>query len=869
MSRKPLSLQQATIWREAENLATNSKSTGHGTHIADSLHAWEALGERNAIARTYLKQGDAEIGAGNMSTARSAYETALDICRSLDDVRCQAEAANNSGFAAQQSGDFEPAMDRLTEAADDWRKIHEWKSQGLTLSNIGLLYWYTNDFEHAISLHDQAREILRTRDHLANAKVMNNLGLAYQSLGEYGTARSYFEQAIAVESARADGARDAVHARLNLGRNCMLEGQTLKAQQILGRAIKDASALAYRPVLADALNALGQNFLARHDARGAGPVLEQALELHQAVGDKRSEASDLHCLGSAAFASGDRETAQSYIMRAIEIRKQCELREKLAESLSLLAVVDRDAGDLEPARDLAEQALRTLETVRSQVPGPELRASYYALKRQFFDLLIEIEMASNTTTSAEQGLLAAERGRARALLDMLAEGSILRQIPADLLKRRTSIERQIDLISYRLSAGPGNQELTLRARIQSLVANSEAVEARIRETTPVRSLGLSLTSIRQLQELLPRDCALVEYHLAEPKSYLWLVRPESVQVYPLPSRTNIEVETRRVIDLFSRLLDRRRSPALQATFDRAMGQLSATVLGPLRGSALGSQLIIVPDGILNQAPFAALQVPGARNRLGLERDLIQVPAASFLAAGKAPRKVSRFPKALLGIADPVFSPDDPRLRLAVRRVSHSPAVDLPRLPFTDELQRVTQMVPASRTEILRGFDASPATLQSLRLEDYAVLHFSTHALIDDRIPELSRIALSMVTRQGLPVDGFLHPYNLAALHLNGSTLVLSACGTALGKQVIGEGLAGLTASLFQAGAAQLVLSLSEVDAEASAEFFSQVYSSLLGPHPSNMEHALTLARQALAHSARWSDPYYWATFVVIGRPSGF
>jgi len=262
-------------------------------------------------------------------------------------------------------------------------------------------------------------------------------------------------------------------------------------------------------------------------------------------------------------------------------------------------------------------------------------------------------------------------------------------------------------------------------------------------------------------------------------------------------------------------------------------------------------------------------VPGASNRLGLQRDLIQVPAASFLAAGKAPRSVSRFPKALLGIADPVFSLDDPRLPPAVRRLSHSPAIDLPRLPFTEELQRVTQMVPISRTKILRGFDANLATIHSLRLQDYAILHFSTHALIDDRIPELSRVALSMVTPQGLPVDGFLHPYDLAALNLNGSTVVLSACGTALGKQVIGEGIAGLTYSLFRAGAAQLVLSLSEVDAEASAEFFSQVYRSFFGQHPGNTEHAMTLARQALARSARWSDPYYWASFVVIGPPSGF
>ena len=97
-------------------------------------------------------------------------------------------------------------------------------------------------------------------------------------------------------------------------------------------------------------------------------------------------------------------------------------------------------------------------------------------------------------------------------------------------------------------------------------------------------------------------------------------------------------------------------------------------------------------------------------------------------------------------------------------------------------------------------------------------------------------------------------------------MVLSACDTALGKQVIGEGLAGLTSSLFYAGAFQLVLSLTDVDAEPSAQFFADVYRNYLGGSPMGIEHALTLARQSMARSSQWSDPYYWASFIAVGRP---
>ena len=97
-------------------------------------------------------------------------------------------------------------------------------------------------------------------------------------------------------------------------------------------------------------------------------------------------------------------------------------------------------------------------------------------------------------------------------------------------------------------------------------------------------------------------------------------------------------------------------------------------------------------------------------------------------------------------------------------------------------------------------------------------------------------------------------------------MVLSACDTALGKQVSGEGLAGLTTSLFSAGAAQLVLTLSEIDAEASSEFLGGAYRNIFGVRKMAVEHAITQARQTMARSPRWSDPYYWASFVVYGRP---
>jgi CHAT domain-containing protein len=451
-------------------------------------------------------------------------------------------------------------------------------------------------------------------------------------------------------------------------------------------------------------------------------------------------------------------------------------------------------------------------------------------------------------------------------MDLLAEGRLTAEVPQDLLERRNNVQRKIDLLAVRLSTAPPEQAAALRSQVESLVSADDETEARIRQSLSETKLSKPLESISELQSHLPADSALLEYSLGEREGFLWLVRADGIRLFRLPSRTAIESQCAPVLRLFPEILERKRSPETQRQFDRAMHQLSATLLGPLQGVRLPARVIIVPDGVLTRIPFAALIQTG-NLRFGLEHDLLQAPSAAYLEAGLKPRGVKEFPKAFLGLADPVYSLTDPRLNIQSKIAAVQPVSDLARLPFNAELDTVATLVPASQRRFLLGFEANADAVKNAPLWSYAVLHLSAHALIDDRVPEVSRIVLSMFAPSGRAVDGFLRPYQLSQLRLNGSTVVLSACDTALGKQVIGEGLAGFTTSLFSAGAAQLVLTLSPIDAEASSDFLGRTYRSVFGARPVAMEHAITLARRALARSERWSDPYYWASFAVYGRPA--
>jgi len=865
MSRKDLPLHEAVRWRDAEDWATRSKRSGKPEDITESLRAWDAIGRPAPIARTHLKMGDSLV-LNDPSQARLSYESALAMCVAIADLRCVAEAANNSGYAAQRSGDFDGALKRLKQAAESWQRLSNHENESITWSNIGLWYQNVGAFSDAIRVLESAERALRAGDPLARSRVVNSIGTCYVNLAEIVKARAYFQSALAMAE-HAKSLRDIARFRLNLGHTYLLDGDPARALVILSQAREEAANQPERGLRAAILDNLGQASLKLGDLQSAQASLQQALTIHREVGDKRGQAFDLHYLGSVSKALSRTDEARDYFSQSIQIRRDCGLRDSLTDSLFALAELEYDAHRLDSAREFSEQSLKLLESVRVQVPGADLRASFYSRKRRFFDLLVDIEMARADANPAA-GLLAAERGRGRALMDLLAEGSLLRQLPAPMVANRTALQRQIDIVSVQLVGAKAGQEAALRGRLDNLLAHNDAIEAEARSTVSELPLGRPLSSIEDLQRAgLPADTALLEFHLGERQSYLWLVDRRQVRAFPLPTRGEVERLAGPVVEDFGKIQERQRSPQQRQRFTQSLRKLSDTLLGPLASVTLPRRLVLGLDGVLLRVPFAALTLPAGGPRLGLIHDLVQTPAAAYLLAGREPRPLAGFSKTILALSDPVFSVRDGRFDTAPAPLAAAKSSILERLPFQEDTDAIRKLVPPERRDVLTGFAVNRADLEKLRLADYGVLHFSTHALIDDRIPEVSRIALSLVDRAGNPVDGYLRPYQLAKFRLNGSVVVLSACDTALGKQVLGEGLAGFATSLFHAGAAQLVLALTKVDAKSSAEFFAEVYRHYLAA-PMPMERALTLARQIMAKSGDWSDPYYWAPFVVVGRPAG-
>jgi CHAT domain-containing protein len=249
-------------------------------------------------------------------------------------------------------------------------------------------------------------------------------------------------------------------------------------------------------------------------------------------------------------------------------------------------------------------------------------------------------------------------------------------------------------------------------------------------------------------------------------------------------------------------------------------------------------------------------------------EVVHLPSVAALAAQRR-SLAGRTPAEgwVAVVADPVYGPDDERLRRAPgprpAAFSRSPGERFRRLRHAgEEAAAVLAGLPSDRTFSAIGFDASKATVGGGALAGFRVLHFATHGVLHPDQPLLSFLALSDRDPAGRPVDGALYAHEIYDLGLPAELVVLSACDTARGRSVEGEGLvSGLPRAFLYAGAARVLVSLWSVEDRSTRDLMERFYRGLLqrGLPPGR---ALQEAQRALWRAGR--PPHQWAGFVLQG-----
>ena len=821
-----------------------------------SLVLWKALGDNEAIARTYIQIGTCYLAQYLPDDAKYNFDQALEIARSLNNSAREAEALTMLGFTEYRKGDWQATIDYSTQA-------------------YGML--------------DENAEAEMM------AKLSSGMGGAFNEIGLPETALVQYQHALKSYQQTKD-AYGVSYALYGIGRTYFLLGDLTEATNFLQQSFDAAPKNSLYPALA--LQYLGRIHTERGEYADALEKLGHAVRIYTKAKNFR-EATQVQALIAQVYErQGAISTARSRYREAIAFLDKISDRVNQAAVSYALGQLEMKQGNYEVAAADLKQSLQLTENIRRVSTSTDLTAAFSANVQDRYEAYIECLMKLHEQQPARgfavNAFETSELGRGRALAEMVAlQSNVVPGVAPDLAAREKTLRLALRLIDNKkiqlLGEKDNEQQLkTLEVETTTLENDYKEITEQIRSRYPAYDDITKPASwdLRQIQEKLlsEDDAVLLEYSLGTENSYAWTVTRNGFTSYKLPSRTVINDASKKLYTLLSAPPE----PERDNDLNQASSELSKLVLAPIAASLNKRRVIVVPDGALHYVPFQLLSASAKSDEpLVSTFEVVNVPSASILGQLRQEKQQRRpATKVLAAFGDPVFASNYAQHKdssaseilatdtetskwqhawrdIEVEGDKFDPYSIQPLLYTKRELKNLTEIAgPSSR--VVSGFEASRKTLDSLDLSQYSILHFATHGLLDPKRPEHSGIFLSMIDQKGHPQDGFITMQDVYRLHAPVDLVVLSACRTGLGKDVRGEGLIGLTRGFMYAGASSVVASLWRVDDEATSELMKQFYTNMLqkGMRP---PEALRSAQNTLRQNPEWQSPHFWAGFVLQGE----
>ena len=181
----------------------------------------------------------------------------------------------------------------------------------------------------------------------------------------------------------------------------------------------------------------------------------------------------------------------------------------------------------------------------------------------------------------------------------------------------------------------------------------------------------------------------------------------------------------------------------------------------------------------------------------------------------------------------------------------------------DELNTISEIF--NDVNILTRSDANELSVKVLcDLNDYDIIHFATHSITIDDIPQASSIILS--SSQTTVDDGYLNISEISKLNIKSSFINLASCESGVGEILPGQGIYSFTQAFEYAGAQSVLVSLWPIDDQSTSIFMTNFYSKIASGYLYN--HALAEVKREFIsgkYGEEYKKPYYWAPFVYYGK----
>ena len=838
----------------ADGLEARGVGTGLGEQLERGLAEALVAGDRGAAVDALVTLAFVRARTGGMPRGLATLDSAAALVAPHDLVRRSTLHCRRAILLAVSA---RPAVEETRAGLQLARQAGHRRAEVRCIRAAALDLELRSYPDSALVLLRQAERLSRqARDRSVRAEVLLRLGGALRAGADFGAAKAAFDSAL-------------------------VEAKASNNALALGSANTSYGALSLQ--LNDYVTAAG--------------YLRAAVSTFEAQGDTGSAMTARQFLTDLHFATGDLNRARAQALELLkwwehvdEVVAQIEMHRMLAA----IAVRERDWATAE--RELATvraMALRhdvpewvntiRVDRARLALARGDLPAAERHLDSYIAGLAPDAHVLRHEARTRRAEVYARRGELARAERELAAAGDALDAW------RATLVDRDLRLLAFQANshemsgrnaslptvlaalATSGRAasafELSERRRGRDLadqLTQAGALTARPADGQPATDSGMRAVARRDaapaarvtaadVAGALPDDrTALLEYVTGpyDVPTTLFIVTRQGVQARLLPPADSLAP----LIARHTPLLESGGNPrALARAIGAALLDSAVAAVGP--GI---TRLVVVPDGVLYRVPFDALLL--ADGRFAVQRfEIGTVPSAGVAVAlwrrPAAPRSAT-MPR-VLALGDPQFAAESSAGGEAYRS-AFAEAGGLPRLVASGaEVRAVARYAPGAVVRV-RSW-ATESFLKREALAPYRVLHLATHALVDER--SLARTAIALAPGGG--EDGFLTPGELAALDLRADLVVLSACRTAGGVVIAGEGVQGLTAPLLRAGARSVVATGWRVADRSTVQLVDGFYGALASGQP--VGEALRTAK--LAALARGAAPGEWAAFTVVGDPT--
>jgi len=844
--------QTSSALRGYEQAGALWHGTGNKQREADALErritllssgrmSWEKLLEIQTTARRLFHEaGDYEFelkmliacgvsqkNLGRISEAEKSFSRALSDARKRGCLEHEADALRKLGSIYEHKGQRYQALKYYERSLPFWQNEGRQDAQIELLNLIGTIYEDLGDYRLAKDKFEKSAQLLSVHDDpRLRGIVLTRLAGLYERMGESAKALTYALQALAVRKTTQDSRGEAV-----------------------------------------SLSEIGLIYRDMNDFARARGYLENALIVFQKLKEGTTEAIIRYNLGLVLLDEGNVLGATEQFERAADLSRAQSYPAGELTALYGLAQAQERGGNPLRARAIAEESVKLAETVPRGTGSEGVAASVDAAREGAHELLIRLLVASpaiyTSATDRSRSFEISELSQGRSLLDSLSNEKVgsgwLKGADPELQARYENVKRSLAKNDEKLKRLPSasSSRRELLAQQVGLHEESVTLEARLRTSSPWRdTVRPTPVTLKIAKEMLDPDTMLLEYFLGRKRSFLWVVTASSDTVLELPPREIIERQAHQVYDS----IKESRKPGGQERAARAARALSQLLFGQKDVRSLLSKnkhLVVVRDGALHYVPFAVLPDPDLASisdqrsvwpePLLANHDITYLPSMSVLRAiweVVSRRRSATRPLAIF--ANPVFVPGE------YQALSFS----------EEEADKVQALLPPhEKGLVVKRFQATRAFALSGILNDFRYLLFATHGQNHPEQPNLSGIVLSQLDASGRRIEGELRLQDIKSLDLKAELVVLSACNTAPGTEIHGEGFVGLTQGFMYAGASRVTVSLWNVNDQAAPELIEQLFRGVLKDHLSASE-ALRQAQLSMFRQGR--APYYWGGFEIHG-----